>query len=700
MSIGPLTGLFSPDRVAVVGATDREGSLGRALLENLKTGFEGAVIGVNPNRDSVLGLPCVPSMAETHGIDLAVIAVPAEAAVEAVREAAEAGTENIVVITAGFGEASEAGADRERELARIAHEHDVALVGPNSLGVVGTTVGLNATFAPITPPSGSLSFLSQSGAVVTAVLDQAEAEGLGFENVVSLGNKTVLDEIDFIEAWEADPDTDVIIGYLENIRDGRGFLDRVGDVTRSTPVVLIKAGRTSAGARAAASHTGAITGSERAVEAGLQQAGVLRAESLQDLFDQARALSNQPLPDSNRIAVLTNTGGLGVLAADAVVDTPLELAAFDGATADTLDERLPDSAEVGNPLDIIGDATVDRFESTLEVVLADPTVDAGLVLAAPSALLSYEDLAAAIVHARRTHELPIVTCLMGGKRVQAAERVLDAHGIPNYPGPDRAISGLEALVRYRRVRDRTGPQPEPVDVDRSTVRAVLDERLAAGHTTLGVESMAVLRAFGFTTPAGKVVTDADAASAVAHELDAPVALKVVSPDIAHKTDVEGVVLDVSPEAVGEQYRGLVDRVASRRPDAAIEGVLVQEVVDSESSVETLVGIKRDSQFGPLVVFGLGGIFVEVFEDIAVRIAPVDRAMARAMTEQINASAILRGVRGQPAVDLEALVDAIQRISLLAVEFPSIQELDVNPLLATPDGAIAVDFRATLDEGRS
>ena len=694
-----LPGLFTPDRVAVIGATDREGSIGRALLENLLDGYEGELVGVNPSRQSVLGVPCVGSIAAAGPVDLAVVAVPAAAAVDVVREAAEAGVENVVVITAGFGEADGDGEARERALREVAEANDLNLVGPNCLGVVGTAVGLNATFAPVAPGPGNLSFFSQSGAVVSAVLDWATDEGIGFKDVVSLGNKAVLDEVDFIEAWEADPDTDVILGYLESVEDGRAFIDRVGDVTPSTPVVVVKAGRTATGAEAAASHTGAIAGSDRAVDAGFAQAGVLRADSLLDLFDQARALAGQPLPAGNGVAVVSNAGGLAVMAADALAETGLDLAAFDPGTEAALDDVLPATGSATNPLDVIGDADLERFRSALDASLADPNVGAAVVLSAPSSVLAADALAEAIVDAGREHGLPVVTCLMGGRGVRPAERVLRRAGIPNYPDPTRAVRGLDALDRYREVRAAPRPEPAPLEVDRDRARAVLDGARERGVRTLGVESLDVLAAFGVPTAAGSVVADPESAEQAARELGGPVVMKVVSEAVSHKTEVGGIALRVDPAEAAARYRELVDRVGEHDPAAPIQGVLVQEQVDLEAGVETLVGITRDPQFGPLVAFGLGGLYVEVFADVALRVAPVDRATALGMTEELTAAPILRGARGKPPVDLDAVVEAIRRVSLLAVEFPAVRELDVNPLVATPDGVVAVDFRAVLDDPR-
>jgi acetyltransferase len=372
--MGDLSAVFAPDSVAVVGATDREGSVGRAILENLGDGFRGDVIAVNPNRDTVLGYDCYDALTTVPDVDMAVVVVPPTVAVDVVRDAGEVGVGAVVVIIAGFGEAGGEGAARERELAAVADEHDVDLVGPNCLGVMATGPDMNATFGPEMAIPGNISFMSQSGAFITAVLDWANDEGIGFRDVVSLGNKAVVDETDFVEHWGDDPEPDVVIGYLESIKRGRAFVDIAREVTQDTPVVLVKSGRTGAGAHAASSHTGAIAGSEAAYEAGLEQAGVLRADSVEELFDWSRVLSAQPLPDTDGVAVVTNAGGPGVMATDAVGDADLDLADFESETRDALTDALPDNANVHNPVDVIGDASVERFTTALDVVLDDPNV--------------------------------------------------------------------------------------------------------------------------------------------------------------------------------------------------------------------------------------------------------------------------------------------------------------------------------------
>ncbi len=691
-----LSGLFDPSRVAVVGATDRTGSVGYALMSNLLDSFRGDVVPVNPNRDEVFGIHCVPDLSAAGDVDLAVVAVPPEAALDVVREAGECGIKNVVVVTAGFGETGGDGARREAELTSIADQYDLTLVGPNSLGVMSTSAGMNATFSPTNALSGSLSFMSQSGAFITAVVDWANEQDIGFKDIVSLGNKAVLDETDFVDAWGADQGTDVILGYLESIEDGRAFVERARDVTRDTPIVLVKSGRTDAGAQAASSHTGAIAGSERAYEAGLEKAGVLRAHTIQELFDSARALAGQPLPNTDGVAIVTNAGGPGVMTTDAIGDSTLELASFSEGTIEALTEQLPAEANVYNPVDVIGDADVDRFGTALETVLSDPHVGAVVALACPTAVLSYADLAELIVAQREHHEKPVVSCLMGGTRTDGPAGILREAGIPNYFDPARAIGSLDALASYREIREHQPGDPPSFEVDRERANAVLTQATQRGDSRVGVEAMDLLTAYGIPTPAGEIVDSPDAAVDAAEKLDGPVVLKIVSPDILHKSDIGGVKVGVEPDNVADAYEDLETRARNYQPGATIRGVQVQELVDLEGGTETIVGSIRDPQFGPLVLFGLGGIFVEVLEDTAVRLAPVSRPDAKAMTRELDSAPLLRGTRGRDPVDVDAIVETIGRLSQLVTDFPAILEIDVNPLVATPDGVQAVDIRLTVD----
>ncbi|WP_267639636.1 acetate--CoA ligase alpha subunit [Haloarchaeobius amylolyticus] len=694
--MGTLTGLFAPERVAVVGATDREGSVGRAILENLRS-FDGDVVAVNPSRDEVLGEPCYDDLQGVPDpVDLAVVVVPAKYAIDVVRDAGEAGVTNVVVITAGFGETGGEGANREQELKAVAEEYDLNLVGPNCLGVMNTGVDMNATFGPEMALPGNISFMSQSGAFITAVLDWANDQNIGFKDVVSLGNKAVLDETDFVRSWGDDPDTDVVLGYLESIQDGREFIEAARDTTDDTPVVVVKSGRTDAGAKAASSHTGAIAGSEAAYEAGLEQAGVLRAESVQELFDSARALSGQPLPETDEVAVITNAGGPGVMATDAIGDSSLSLASFTEDTLDRLKAEMPDEANIYNPVDAIGDADIERFETAIDIVLDDPNVAAAVVVSAPTAVLDYGDLAEVVVDRQADHGKPLLTCLMGGERTGAAAETLREAGIPNYFDPARAVDSIDALARYRRIRDTDYEAATEFDVDREAAREVLEQAKVRDDNRLGVEAMELLDAYGIPTPEGAVVDSPAEAVQTAADIDGPVVMKIVSPDILHKSDIGGVKVGVETDDVYDAFEDLITRARNYQPDANILGVQVQEMVDLDEGTETIVGVNRDPQFGPLVLFGLGGIFVEVLEDTTLRVAPVSEPEAREMIDDIQAAPLLRGARGRTPADVDSVVETIQRLSQLVTDFPQILELDINPLVAGPDGVQAVDIRLTVD----
>ncbi len=698
--MGELSTLFAPECVAVVGASDEPGTVGHAITKNLRDDFEGTVVPVNPNRENVLGLECYDSVREASEaditVDVAVVVVPPTIALDVIEEAAQTGVENVVVITAGFSEAGSEGSGRERELVALAEKYDLNLVGPNSLGIMSTTVGLNATFGPRSASPGNISFMSQSGAFITAVLDWAADRHLGFKDVVSLGNKAVLDESDFIRQWGDDEGTDVILGYLEDIGDGRSFIDTAQTVTRETPMVVVKSGRTEAGASAAASHTGAIAGSDTAYRAGLEQAGVLRVETVQDLFDFASILAGQPLPETEGVAIVSNAGGPGVMATDAVGDSSLELATFSDETLARLEDRLPSEANLYNPVDIIGDATIDRFEDTIDIVLDDENVGMAVVLSCPTAVLSYEELAEVIASLHEKHGTPVATALMGGSSTETAAHTLSESGIPTYFDPERAVRSLDALARYARRRDHEYETPAQFDIDRERIDEILTAAVESGQTRLGVESMDLLEACEIPTPTGEVVNSPRRATAVAREIDGDVVMKIVSPDISHKSDIGGVEIGVATEEVADTYEDLVVRARNYQPDAKVLGVQIQEMVDVDAGTESIVGVTRDPQFGPLVMFGLGGIFVEVMEDTAFRVAPVAESAVREMVDEITSSPLLYGARGRERADVDALVEVIQRISQLVTEFPVITELDINPVVVLPDGVAAIDLRLTLD----
>jgi acetyl coenzyme A synthetase (ADP forming)-like protein len=699
--MGRLETLFAPERVAVIGASEQEGSVGHAITSNLVTDYDGEVVPVNPSTETVLGIQTYDDVgAVPDPVDVAVVVVPTRIAVDVVRECGEAGIRNVVVITAGFSEAGSDGATRERELREVADTHDLNLVGPNSLGVMSTGVGMNATFGPENAQPGPISFMSQSGAFITAVLDWANDRGVGFRDVVSLGNKAVLDEGDFIAEWGDDPETDVILGYLEGIENGHEFIRTAREVTQETPIVLVKSGRTEAGASAAASHTGTMAGSERAYKAGLEQAGVLRVESVQELFDFAGILAGQPMPETDSVAIVSNAGGPGVMTTDAIGDSNLELASFTDETMGTLEDALPDGANIYNPVDVIGDADVERFATAIDVALADPNVGAAIVLACPTATLTFEALADTVVELQAEYGTPVAVSLMGGDSTREAASTLSDAGIPNYFDPARAVRSLDALREHRSIQEREYTEPETFDVDRDRARETLLAAKRRDSNRLGVEAMDLLDAYGISTPAGEVVDTQEDALAVAERVatgEESVVMKIVSPDILHKSDIGGVEVGVPLDDVEDTYEDLVTRARNYQSDATILGVQVQEMLDLDAATETIVGMNRDPQFGPLLLFGLGGIFVEVLEDTTVRVAPVSQPEAEAMIDDIDSAPLLRGARGRDPVDEAGVVETIQRLSQLVTDFPAILELDINPLVATPDGVSAVDIRLTIDQ---
>lgn len=690
-----LDAVFHPDTVGVVGATDRDGAVGRAVLVNLRAEFAGMVVPINPNRKTVLGQSCYNSVTEAPPVDLLIVAVPPEPALETLRTAGESGVPAAVVLTAGFGETGQTGAAREERLRAIAKEHEMTVLGPNSLGVMNTHHGLNATFGPTLPNPGTVSLLSQSGAFVTAAIEWARDRGIGFNDVVSLGNKAVVDETDLLKYWGGDARTDAVVAYLEGIERGRRFIEVAKRMSNETPVVVLKAGQTEAGARAAASHTGTIAGADRVYDAAFEQAGVVRVDTATALFDVAAGLQSDRPPTADGIAVVTNAGGPGVLASDAVETTVLSLTELTEETQHRLKKGLPDGAGASNPVDVLGDANAARIRRAIEIVATDPGVGMVLVLTAPTAVLSYDRLIDVLSAAHATVDVPLVGCLMGGAPAASAAKTLQASGIPTYADPQDAVESIATL--YTTTQDRTTATPgtQPQIPDTETAAQILDEA-ATERSRLGADAMAVLEAYGIETPASEIVTTPAAATAAAKRIGGSVAMKLVSPDIVHKSDIGGVETSVAPSDAASVYETLKTRGTDSEPEARILGVQVQEQIDTSCGTETIVGAKRDPQFGHVVLFGLGGLFVEIFDDTTVRVGPLDEGDARAMIDQTDAAAVLRGARGRQSADEAVLVDVLLRVSQLVEAHPEIAELDINPLLVTPDRAVALDFRLRID----
>jgi acetyltransferase len=699
-----LTEFFEPKSIAVIGASTSTEKLGYAVLENLVTGGfaeKGSVFPVNPKADEILGMKAYPSVEDIPGeVDLAVIVIPYRFVPAALLTCGEKNIPAVIVISAGFREAGREGLERELELIEIATKYDIRLIGPNCLGVIDTFTPMNASFSAGTPKQGPMAFMSQSGALGTAVLDISLAGRLGLSKFVSLGNKADVDEIDLLKAWADDKDTNVIMIYSEGMTNGQEFIRTAREVTAKKPIVAIKSGVTQSGSRAVSSHTGSLAGSEQAYHAAFRQAGVLRADSMQSLFDTAMALGYQPPLEGDRIAIITNAGGPGILATDALERSGLSLARFENETISTLGEYLPDAASAANPVDVLGDARADRYQLALETVSADPNVDGLMVVLTPQAMTEIEATADAIGNVARTIDKPVITSFMGETKVVPGIERLEDFGIPNYPFPERAALAFKAMSDYRQIRSRPEPEYVKFDVDVQATRKVIssvreDGRLAIGDS----EARQILTAYGMRIPESQLAANPDEAIAIASKIGYPVVLKIASPDILHKTDVGGVKvgLDNAGE-VRDAFELMVYRAQRYLPQAHLWGCLVQEMVPS-GGLEVLVGMNRDPQFGPLVTFGLGGIYVETLKDVTFRIAPFAMQSAENMLSEIRARALLDGVRGEPAVDKEAIVDTLLRIGQLVQDFPEILELDINPLMVYPKGmgAIAIDMRLVLSK---
>lgn len=690
--------LLYPETVAVIGASRNPEKVGYAFMHNLtRGGFKGTIVPINLEASEILGVKCYKSLADYGGkVDLSVVVVGAKYAKQAIRDSIDAGAKTIIVITAGFKEVGSKGAEAEKELVELCQAHGVRMMGPNCLGVLNTQHAMNATFAPTVPPPGHISVISQSGALCVAILDWAASQKLGLAKVISFGNKADLNEVDFIQALAGDQDTRVIAGYLESIKEGDKFLRVAEQAANVKPVVILKVGITQAGAKAASSHTGSLAGADIAYGAAFKRSGVIRAENFEALFDYAMAFAMQPLPTGERVCVITNAGGPGIMAADAAETMGLKMVVPSDATKERLRAVLPPTAAFGNPVDVIGDAEPDRYLKAFEILQEDDTIDAILVVATPQNMTRPLELAEKLAAANKGKK-PLLTVFMGGEEVAAGKARLMELGIPNYPAPDRAVAALRAMCDYAAWRRRPARIVSRFPVNRRRVDRVIQWHIRSEIERVGeVEAKDILRAYDFKILAGSLAKDADEAVEVANRIGYPVVLKISSPDIVHKSDFGGVRINL---AAAEQVRDAFDlmmlRVQRRAPNAFIRGAYVERM--GHRGREVILGMTRDPQFGPMLMFGLGGIFVEVMKDVTFYLAPITQEEAMQMLMGTRSYALLKGARGQAPVDLHALASALQRISQLATDYPEIRELDINPYIVGEVGteAYAADARMTL-----
>ena len=700
----PLDALFKPHTVAVIGATPREGTVGRTVLANLHTpAFSGKIWAVNPHHSEILGLPCVATVGNIPGgVDLAVVCTPAVTVPEVVSECAAAGVKAAIVISAGFRELGPQGQELERQVAERLRGRRMRLVGPNCLGVMNPHTGLNATFAQALARPGNVAFLSQSGALCTAILGWSLEEQVGFSTFVSTGSMLDIGWGDLIDYFGDDPHTKSILIYMESVGAARSFLSAAREVSLNKPVIVLKAGRSEAASKAAASHTGALTGSDDVLEAAFRRIGVLRVNSIADLFHLAEALSKQPRPQGPKLAILTNAGGPGVLATDTLIGSGGELAPLAPQTVESLSEFLPAHWSRGNPIDVLGDADAERYERALKATMADPTSDGLLVTLTPQGMTNPTDIAERVARHAKTSNKPLLASWMGGKEVAAGIAALNGAGIPTFSYPDTAARVFELMWRYtynlRGIYETPVVAEDPAKgaTGREKTHGILAGARGNGRTLLTeYESKQLLSLYGIPTVETRIARTADEAAEAAKQIGFPVVVKLHSETITHKTDVGGVKLNLTgPDEVRQAFSEIRAAVEARAGAGNFLGVTVQPMVRA-SGYELILGSTTDAQFGPVIVFGSGGELVEVYRDRALAIPPLNSTLAQRMMEQTRIFRAFRGIRGRKPVNVEALELALVRFARLIVENPSILESDINPLVAGPDSLVALDARFVL-----
>jgi acetyltransferase len=673
--------LFKPDSIAVVGASRTEGKTGHEIFDNLHHDFEGELVPVNPKADEIEGVEAEDEIPE--GTDLIVISVPGEIVPQVMDDAAEKGVEAAIVVSAGF---SETGNDNlEKQVVEKAGEADIELLGPNVLGLINTENSMNASFASKMPEKGNISFMSQSGAFCTAILDYSKAEHIGFRHFVSLGNKSMLNEVDMLEKWRED-DTETIISYTEGIDNGRDFIDEARKTSKEKPIVMVKSGRTEKGGAAASSHTGSIAGSYQAYQAAFRKAGIVEAESNRELLDYGRAFSYQNPPEGDSIAVITNAGGPGVITTDEISQKGLSLAEFSEDTKDRLKDAMSDESTPHNPLDVIGDAGHSRYRKALEIILEDENVDAAIVVLTPQANTEIEKTAKTIAKADRDTDKSVMASFMGEEDVQKGIDILEENHVPDFQYTVDAVKTLKAMKEYREFL-KTDRKFRDIDYDEEKAEEALKgfEGYEDGHK--------LFEAYGFDLPLTKVEGAPGPAQEAGSKVGYPCVLKIDSPDVSHKTDIGGVKTGVEGrKELKEEFLDIVDNVHENRPGSEINGIIIQEEIDG---LEVALGMKRDPQFGPMILVGLGGIYIEALHDISFGIAPISEQEAQQMIEELQSSELFEGARGEKS-HMEPVKDAIIRLGEMAMNHEETQEIDVNPLIVKEDTAYVGDIEVNVE----
>lgn len=699
-----LDAFFAPQSIAVIGASRKPGKVGFEVLAGLiKSGYPGKIYPVNPTCEEVQGLKSYPDLKSIEGpVELAIIVVSAKQAQGAMQACADKGVKAAIVVSSGFKELGPEGAELEQALVRTAKNAGIRFIGPNCIGIMCPATPVNASFAGALPKAGSVGYFSQSGSIMAAMVDMSRAADIGFSKLASIGNKADIDEMELIRYLGDDPDTQVIAGYLETILDGDEFIRQSERISRKKPILLLKAGGTQAGARAATSHTGRLAGTENVYECVFERAGVIRCESIKAQFDYARAFAYQPLPAGPAVGVIANAGGAGIMATDAIEREGLELAKFTPETVARISLIMENAAiaNINNPLDLLGDALADRYEFAMRAVLDDPGVQSLLILLSPHAMTECKATAEAIVRvASEMREKPILACFLGASRIEEATGVLRNGRIPSYDSPESAVAALRTMVQYAKWRSKPKRIVKLFPVNRRKVERIVERHIRSNQFELGeMDSKEILQAYGFVTPPGGVATSAEQAVNIATQIGYPVVLKVWSPEIVHKTEVGGVKTGILTEQeVMDTFDLMMYRIPKKAPHVNIIGITVEKMY--QHGREVILGMTRDPRFGPLMMFGMGGKLVEVLEDVAFYPAPLTSSEAKEMLVRTRTYDILRGVRGDEGVDIDAIAEALQRLSQLVTEFPMIKEMDINPFIVGREGMtpVAVDAMMTLEK---
>jgi 4-hydroxybutyryl-CoA synthetase (ADP-forming) len=693
---------FSPRSIAIIGASEKQG-VGKTIFYNIAKHFKGKIYPVTPSNPTVGGLTAYKNVLDIpDSVDLAVVAAPSKFTPAVMEEVGKKGIKGAIIVSAGFKEVDEAGAKLEREVGEIAKKYGIRIIGPNCLGIMSFSKDniMNSTFLKVTPKYGNIALVSQSGAICAATVEDAEAQDIGFSKVISMGNKVDMDESDVLELLAEDEDTRVIVMYLEDIRNGRRFMEIAKEITteKKKPIIVLKAGRTAEGAKAAASHTGALGGSDANYEAAFAQCGVIRVDTMGELFDLATAFSKQPLPDGD-VVIVSNAGGPAIISTDACSRYGLKMADI-SSIKDEIAKVIPPYGSPRNPVDIVGDADYLRFEKVLLLVLAHPNVGSVVTMCTPSATLNYDDLARVLVKmSQQFSNKTILASLMGLAEGIENRKIMSEGGIPYYLYAEPAIKTLKAMYDFKKWVDIASTKASTLQFTKDTdkVKSIFENVRKHGRANLlEEEGYEVLQAYGFPTPQSILCTTEQEGIDAARKIGYPLVMKIVSPDIIHKSDAGGVKVGVKTnDELKSAFRTITENALKYKSDAKIKGVLVQEMV--KSAKETILGASQDSTFGPVIMFGLGGIYVEVLKDVVFRVAPIHEQEAINMVESIKTIKLLKGVRGEKPSDLKAIADSLQRLSQLVVDFQEIKEFDINPLLVLEEGkgARVVDARIIL-----